>query len=125
VPARRVHEELQRVERARDRCGCDRTRLLRRFLAYDDVALFERGAETGDVVLGQFVLVRESLNVLLLDETALGGLLEQALDRREVVQMNRVAQCLVPFARDGLPVFGAPGGVNAASPARHRHPTKL
>jgi hypothetical protein len=39
------------------------------------------------------VLVGESLNVLLLDETALGGLLEQALDRREVVQMNRVAQC--------------------------------
>jgi hypothetical protein len=39
------------------------------------------------------VLVGESLNVLLLDETALGGLLEQALDRREVMQMNRVAQC--------------------------------
>jgi hypothetical protein len=39
------------------------------------------------------VLVGESLNVLLLDETALGGLLEQALDRREIVQMNRVAQC--------------------------------
>jgi hypothetical protein len=93
VPARCVHEELQRVERARDRCGCDRARLLSRLLAYDDVALFERDAETGDVVLGQFVLVGESLNVLLLDETALGGLLEQALDRREVVQMNRVAQC--------------------------------
>jgi hypothetical protein len=39
------------------------------------------------------VFVGESLNVLLLDETALGGLLEQALYRREVVQMNRVAQC--------------------------------
>ena len=49
--------------------------------------------ETGDVVLGQLVLVGESLNVLFLDETALGGLLEQALDRREVMQMNRVAQC--------------------------------
>jgi hypothetical protein len=93
VTARCVHEELQRVERARDRCGCDRARLLGCLLAYDDVALFERGAETGDVVLGQLVLVGESLNVLLLDETALGGLLEQALDRREVVQMNRVAQC--------------------------------
>jgi hypothetical protein len=93
VTTRGIHEELKRVERARDGCGCDRARLLRRLLAYDDVALFERGAETGDVVLGQLVLVGESLNVLLLDETALGCLLEQALDRREVVQMNRVAQC--------------------------------
>jgi len=39
------------------------------------------------------VLVGESLNVLLLDETALGGLLEQALGRREIVQVNGVAQC--------------------------------
>jgi hypothetical protein len=93
VPAGCVHEQLQRVERARDRCGCDRARLLGRFFAHDDVALFERGAQTGDVVLGQLVLVGESLDVLLLDETALGGLLEQALDRREVMQMNRVAQC--------------------------------
>jgi len=38
------------------------------------------------------VLVGQRLNVLLLDETALGGLLEQALDRREVVQVNGVAQ---------------------------------
>src|SRR5256886_460419 len=109
VPPRRVHEELQRVERARDRCGCDRTRLLRRLLAYDDVALFERGAETGDVVLGQLVLDGESLNVLLLDEAALGGLLEQALDRREVVQVNGVAQGVIPFGREGLPDSGAHG----------------
>jgi hypothetical protein len=93
VAARCVHEELQRVERAGDRCGCDRARLLPGLLAYDDVALFERGAETGEIVLGQLMLVGESLNVLLLDETALGGLLEQALDRREVVQVNGVAQC--------------------------------
>jgi hypothetical protein len=93
VPARGVHEELQRVEGARDRCGCDRARLLASLLAHHDVALLERGAQTGDVVLGQLVLVGESLNVLLLDETALGGLLEQALDRREVMQMNRVVQC--------------------------------
>jgi hypothetical protein len=39
------------------------------------------------------VLVGQRLDVLLLDEAALGGLLEQALDRREVVQVNRVAQC--------------------------------
>jgi hypothetical protein len=93
VAARRVHEELQRVERARDRCGRDRAGLLGRLLAHNDVALFKRGAETGDVVLGQLVLVGESLNVLLLDETALGGLLEQPLGRREVVQVNGVAQC--------------------------------
>jgi hypothetical protein len=93
VAARCVHEELQWVERAGNRCGCHRARLLRRLLAHDDVALFERGAETGDVVLGQLVFVGESLNVLFLDETALGGLLEQALGRREVVQVNGVAQC--------------------------------
>jgi len=39
------------------------------------------------------VLVSESLNVLLLDKTTLGGFLEQALGRREVVQVNGVAQC--------------------------------
>jgi hypothetical protein len=110
VPARRVHEELQRVERARDRRGCYPARLLGRLVAHDNVALFERGAEPRDVVLGQLVLVGESLNVLFLDETAFGGLLEQALDGREVMQMNRVAQCVVPFGREGLPDFGAPGG---------------
>jgi hypothetical protein len=93
VSARGIHEELERVERARDRRGRDRTRLLGRLVAHDDVALLERGAKADEVVLGQLVLVGEGLNVLLLDETALGGLLEQALDRREVVQVNRVAQC--------------------------------
>jgi hypothetical protein len=39
------------------------------------------------------VLVGQRLELPLLDETALGGLLEQALDRREVVQMNRLVQC--------------------------------
>jgi hypothetical protein len=93
VPARGVHEELQRVERAGDGRGRNRARLLGRFVAHDHIALLERDAQTGDVVLGQLVLVGERLNVLLLDETALGGLLEQALDRREVVQMNRLVQC--------------------------------
>ena len=92
VPARGVHEELQRVERARDRRGRDRPRLLGRLVAHDHVALFERGAKAGEVVLGQLVLVGQRLDVLLLDEAALGGLLEQTLDRREVVQVNRVAQ---------------------------------
>jgi hypothetical protein len=93
VAARRVHEELQRVERARDRRRGDRARLLRGLLAHNDVALLERDAKAGEVVLGQLVLVRQRLDVLLLDEAALGGLLEQALDRREVMQVNRVAQC--------------------------------
>jgi len=93
VPARRVHEELQRVERARDRRGCDRARLLGRLLAHNDVALLERGAQGSRLVLGELVLVGERLELLLLDETALGGLLEQALGRREVVQVNGVAQC--------------------------------
>jgi len=38
------------------------------------------------------VLVGQRLELPLLDETALGGLLEQALGRRQVVQMNGVAQ---------------------------------
>jgi hypothetical protein len=111
VAARRVHEELQRVERAGDRRGRDPARLLGGLVAHDDVPLFERDAQAGEVVLGQLVLVRQSLDVLLLDETALSGFLEQALDRGEVVQVNGVAQCVVPFAYGGLPDFGAPGGV--------------
>jgi hypothetical protein len=93
VAARCVHEELQRVECAGDRGGRNRARLLGRLVAHDDVALLERGAEAGEVVLAQLVLVGKRLNVLLLDEAALGSLLEQTLGRREVVQMNRVAQC--------------------------------
>jgi hypothetical protein len=38
------------------------------------------------------VLVCEGLKILLLDEAALCGLLEQALGRREIVQVYRVAQ---------------------------------
>jgi hypothetical protein len=38
------------------------------------------------------VLVGQRLELPLLDETALGGLLEQALGRRQVVQMNSLAQ---------------------------------
>jgi hypothetical protein len=71
--------------------GRDRPRLLLR-LAHDDVALLERDAESRDVVFGQLVFVRQRLDVLLLDEAALGGLLEQTLGRREVVQMNGFAQ---------------------------------
>ena len=44
--------------------------------AHDDVALFERGAQGGEVVLGELVLVGERLDVLLLDEAAVRGLLD-------------------------------------------------
>jgi hypothetical protein len=64
--------------------------------AHEHVALFERGAQRGKLVFLELVLVGERLELLLLDEAALGGLLEQALRRREVVQMNRFAQ-LNPF----------------------------
>jgi hypothetical protein len=70
------------------------------------------------------VLVGERLDVLLLDEAALGGLLEQALDRREVVQVNRVAQLVVPFARWWAAGFGAPAALHGYS-ARRRHPSEL
>ena len=72
--------------------GGGRTGLLGSLVAHDDIALFERGAESREVVLGQLVLVRQSLDVLLLDESALGGLLEQTLGRREVVQVNGFVQ---------------------------------
>jgi len=60
------------------------------------------------------LIVGQRLDLLLLDEAALGGLLEQALDRREVVQVNRVAQCLIPFVRGGLPDSrpGAPAALH-------------
>ena len=60
--------------------------------AHDHVALLEGGAERGHLVVGKLVLVGQRLELLLLDETALGGLLEQALGRRQVVQMNSLAQ---------------------------------
>jgi hypothetical protein len=54
------------------------------------------------------VLVREGLDVLLLDETALGGLLEQALGGREVVQVNGLVQFNVLSLRKGSRI-AAPG----------------
>jgi hypothetical protein len=95
VPARGVHEELKRVERAGDRSRRD-ARLRGLLGADDDVALLECSPERRDLVVGQLVLVGERDELLLLDEAALGGLLEQALGRREVVQMNRCVQ-LNPF----------------------------
>jgi hypothetical protein len=112
VPAGGIHEELERVERARRRGS---SFLLGSRCAHDDVALFQRDAEGGDLVLLELVLVRQRFDLLLLDEAALGGLLEQALGRRQVMQMNRLAQ-LNPFRFE---VRGRPGrrppGVQACS----------
>ena len=72
-----------------------------RLCAHDDVALVERGAQGRHVVLGELVLVGERLELLLFDEAALGGLLDEALGRREVVQMNRVAQLNPSLGRSG------------------------
>jgi hypothetical protein len=90
VAAGGVHEELQRVQRAARRG--DGAGLRRLLGAHDDVALLERGLQRLELLLGELVLVREGLELLLLDEAALGGLLDQALGRRKIVQMNRVAQ---------------------------------
>jgi hypothetical protein len=90
----RIHEELERVERARRR----RRRLRRRDGgADDDVALVERGVQRGELVIGQLVLVRERLELPLLDEAAVGGLLDQALGRRQIMQM-RVSQWNLPLS---------------------------
>jgi hypothetical protein len=89
--------------------GCRRARLLLR-LAHDHIALFECGAESRDVVLGQLVLVCERLDVLLLDEPALGGLLEQTLGRRKVVQVNGLAQ---------LKILSVGMGCRIAAPGRY------
>jgi hypothetical protein len=93
VPAGSVHEELERVERARRRRSC---LLLGDSRAHDHVALFERDAQGRELLILELVLVRQRLDLLLLDEAALGGLLEQALGRRQIMQVNRVAQ-LNPF----------------------------
>jgi hypothetical protein len=77
------------------------TGLGRRLCAQDDVALLERCPERGQLVIGQLVLVGERLELLFLDETALGGLLDQALGRREIVQVNRVAQLNPSLGRGG------------------------
>jgi hypothetical protein len=103
VPAGSVHEELERVERARRRRS---SLLLGGRGAHDDVALLERDAQGSELLVLELVLVRQRLDLLLLDEAALGGLLAQALGRRQVMQVNRVAQ-LNPFRFRG---WGRSGG---------------
>ncbi|TMM11238.1 MAG: hypothetical protein E6F98_11265 [Actinobacteria bacterium] len=91
---------MERIERARrgGRLGG------RHGGANDDVALVEGDAQRRDLVLAQLVLVGERLELPLLDEAALGGLLEQALGRRQIVQM-RVSQWDRPlsFSRGAAP----------------------
>jgi hypothetical protein len=121
VPAGRVHEELERVEGARRR-RCV-TGLGRRLGAQDDVALLERCPERGQLVIGQLVLVGERLELLLLDKTALGGLLDQALGRREIVQVNRVAQFNPSLGRGGAASLRPPStSVRGYPPAMARRP---
>jgi hypothetical protein len=88
-----------------------------RLRAHDDVALLERGAQRSEVVLAQLVLVGERLDVLLLDEAALGGLLEQVLGRREIVQVNRVAQLKFLSLVEGGQLGRPTGGGDAGRPA--------
>jgi hypothetical protein len=99
VPAGRVHEQLQGIERAarRARHGAG---LRGGVGAHDDVALVERGAQRSEIVLAELVLVGKRRELLLVNEAAFGGLLDEALGRREVVQVNRVAQWN-PFRRGG------------------------
>jgi hypothetical protein len=56
------------------------------------------------------VLIGKRDELLLVDEAALGGLLDEALGRCEVVQVNRVAQWN-PFRRGGA----ACGAASSAS----------
>jgi hypothetical protein len=99
VAAGRVHEELEGIEGAARR-GRQGAGLRGGVGAHDDVALVERSPERGEVVLAELVLVGERREVFFVDESALGGLLDEALGRREVVQVNRVAQWN-PFRRGG------------------------
>jgi hypothetical protein len=86
--------------------------------AQDDVALLERGPERGQLVIGQLVLVGERLELLFLDETALRGLLDQALGRREIVQVYRVAQFNPSLGRGGGRFVAASFDVRARVPPR-------
>jgi hypothetical protein len=128
VPAGSVHEELERVERARRRPTRDGGGLLLGGVgAHDDVALLERDAQGSELLVLELVLIRQRLDLLLLDEAALGGLLEQALGRRQVMQVNRVAQ-LNPFRfrwAGPLSVERPPGGRAARCSVSREAPVSL
>jgi hypothetical protein len=103
VPTRCVHEQLERVERARaGRRSRDDPGLLG-LRAHEYVALLESSAQRAELVLAQLVLVRERLQLALVDVAALGGLLDQAVGRREIVQMDCVVQWNPLLSRGPLP----------------------
>jgi len=64
------------------------------------------------------VLVGERFELLFLDEAALGGLLDEALGRRQVMQMNRVAQFDPFLARGGAAGRAASSAFRAAEAVR-------
>jgi len=109
VPARRVHEELERVERS----GGGGDRNFGRGGPDDHVALVEGDVERRDLLVGQLVLVGERLEVLLLDEAAVGGLLDQALGGGQIVQV-RISQWNLPLSS----VVGAAPLAEPEAPAR-------
>jgi hypothetical protein len=71
------------------------------------------------------VLVRERLQLALVDVAALGGLLDQAVGRREIVQMNCVVQWNPLLSRGPLSQAAAPGGRRAGSPRRANRLSEL
>jgi len=91
--------------------------LRRRLGAHDDVALLERGPQRRELVVAELVLIGERDELLLLDEAALGGLLDEALGRREIVQMNRVGQWN-PFRSKAGPRFCGLLGASGARSTR-------
>ena len=64
--------------------------------------------ERSNLLLGQLVLVGEGFELLLFDEAALGGLLDEALGRRQIVQM-RLSQWNLPLSVEGTAPFATPG----------------
>jgi hypothetical protein len=74
--------------------------------------------QRADLVLVQLVLVGERLQLALVNVAALGGLLDQALGRRQIVQVNRLVQCNPFLARVGPLTAATPGDRRAGSPRR-------
>jgi hypothetical protein len=60
-----------------------------------------------DFFLGELVLVGEGLELLFLDEAALGGLLDEALGRSQIVQM-RLSQWNLPLSVVGTAPLAGP-----------------
>ena len=105
VAAGLVQEQLERVgrDRVRDRSG--RLDGVLRVGPQLDVALFEGALELVQVVGREVVLERERLELALLHEAALGGLVEKGLDMsklKQVVQM--ILSCRGAWPRTGMSI---------------------